>query len=166
METAAWMALAWHSALSHAERTRLALGPGPDPGALPDDVLEREARDLEQLEDLGVRVLTIKDADYPEQLKDDGPLVLQVAGDPRLLDDENVDCLAGHKNLKDLDQRTVIVLSKGMLKAKTLLRSLHDPIRNGTITLVSAEPPRATWNRLRDHRREELAQRLRLRPRA
>lgn len=166
METAAWMALAWHSGLGHAERTRIALGPGPDPDALPDDVLQRERKDLEQLEDLGVRVLTIKDPDYPDNLREDGPLVLQVAGDPRLLHREGVECLAGHKNLEDLDQRTVVVLSKGMLKAKTLLRALHDPIRNGTIALVSAEPPRATWNRLRDQRREALAERLRLRSRA
>ena len=161
MDTAAWMVLAWRSGLGHAERMRIAHGPGPDPEALPDDALEREAKDLEQLQDLGVRVLTIQDAEYPESLRDDGPLVLQVAGRPELLDNHDVECLAGHRNLKDLDQQTVIVLSKGMLRAKTLLRALHDPIRNGTIALVSAEPPRATWNRLRDERRDELAQRLR-----
>ncbi|MHC4137032.1 MAG: hypothetical protein ACYTDU_14770 [Planctomycetota bacterium] len=161
METAAWMALAYRSGLSHAERLRIALGPGPDPEAVPADVLEREAGDLEQLKDLGVRVLTLKDPEYPARLRDDGPLVLQVAGRPALLDEEGVACLAGHRDLQDLDQRTVIVLSKGLLKAKTLLRALHEPIRDGTITLVSAEPPRATWNRLRDQRRDELAKRLR-----
>ena len=161
METAAWMALAWRSGLGHAERLRIALGPGPDPDSVPDDVLEREAGDLAQLRDLGVRVLTLKDPDYPERLRDDGPLVLQVAGRPELLDDDGVECLAGHRDLKDLDQRAVVVLSKGMLRAKTLLRALHEPIRDGTIALVSAEPPRATWNRLRDQRRDELAARLR-----
>jgi hypothetical protein len=161
METAAWMVLAWRSGLGHAERMRIALGPGPDPEALPDDALEREAKDLEQLRDLGVRVLTIKDPEYPACLRDDGPLVLQVAGRPELLEEEGVACLAGHRGLKDLDQQAVIVLSKGMLRAKTLLRALHDPIRDGMIALVSAEPPRATWNQLRDQRRDELARRLR-----
>lgn len=157
----AWMALAWHSGLSHSEQMRIAHGPGPDPEALPADALEREASDLEKLEDLGVRVLTLQDPDYPARLRADGPPVLQVAGHPELLGDDDVPCLAGHRGLKDLDQRTVIVLSKGMLKAKTLLRTLHEPLRDGTIALVSAEPPRATWNRLRDHRRDELARRLR-----
>ena len=161
METAAWMALAYRSGLSHAERLRIATGPGPDPEALPADVLEREAQDLEQLHDLGVRVLTLKDPEYPAKLKDDGPLVLQVAGRPALLEEEGVECLAGHRKLEDLDRRTVIVLSKGMLQAKTLLRALHDPIQDGMITLVSAEPPRATWSPLRDQRRDELARRLR-----
>ncbi len=161
MKTAAWMALAWRSGLGHAERMRIAVGPGPDPEALPADVLEREAGDLEQLHDLGVRVLTIQDPEYPERLRDDGPLVLQVAGRPALLEEEGVEVLAGHRDLQDLDQRTVIVLSKGMLKAKTLLRALHEPIRDGTITLVSAEPPRAAWSPLRDQRRDALAARLR-----
>ncbi|MHC4972770.1 MAG: hypothetical protein ACYTG3_10595 [Planctomycetota bacterium] len=161
METAAWMALAWRNTLSRDERRQIALGPGPDPEAVPDDVLKREAEDLHQLEDLGVRVLTLLDPEYPTKLKEDGPLVLQVAGNPDLLDEEGVECLSGHKDLEDLDQRTVIVLSKGLLNAKTLLRALHDPIQNGTITLVTAEPPRATWNRLRAQRRDRLAQRLR-----
>ncbi|MHC4550329.1 MAG: hypothetical protein ACYTEZ_16285 [Planctomycetota bacterium] len=161
METAAWMALAYRSALSHAERMRIATGPGPDPDAFPADVLEREAGDLEQLRDLGVRVLTLADPEFPERLRDEGPIVLQVAGRPALLDEEGVECLAGHRQLEDLDQRTVVVLSKGMLHAKTLLRALHDPIADGTITLVSAEPPRATWSPLRDQRRDELAKRLR-----
>jgi hypothetical protein len=161
METAAWMALAWRNTLSQAERTEIALGPGPDPEAVPDDVLKREVQDLEQLQDLGVKVLTLKDPEYPTRLKDDGPLVLQVAGSPKLLDEEGVEFLSGHRDLRDLDQRTVVVLSKGMLNAKTLLRALHDRIENGTITLDSAEPPRATWNRLRDQRRDQLAKRLR-----
>ena len=161
MKTAAWMVLAYRSGLSHAERMRIAVGPGPDPESLPDDVLEREAKDLERLRDLGVRVLTLADPEYPTRLRDDGPLVLQVAGRPELLEEEGVECLAGHRELQDLDQRTVIVLSKGMLKAKTLLRALHEPIADGTITLVSAEPPRATWSRLRDQRRDALAERLR-----
>ncbi|MHC4819897.1 MAG: hypothetical protein ACYTF8_17775, partial [Planctomycetota bacterium] len=101
METAAWMALAWRNTLSQAERTEIALGPGPDPEALPADVLKREAQDLEQLQDLGVKVLTLKDPEYPTKLKDDGPLVLQVAGSPQLLEEEGVQYLSGHRNLKD-----------------------------------------------------------------
>jgi hypothetical protein len=161
MDTAAWMTLAWRTPLSDAERLAIATEGGPDRDALPADALEREAGDLEKLEDLGVRVLTLEDPEYPERLREEGPLVLQVAGNADLLEDDDVECLSGHKHLRDLDQRAVIVLSKGLLKAKTLLRTLHDPIRDGTITLVSAEPPRATWNRLRDRRRDELAQRLR-----
>jgi hypothetical protein len=170
VELAAWMALAYRSALPTAEQLRIVFEDGPDPDRFPPDVLAKEAADLAALDDLGVRVLTVHDDEYPEQLRDeDGPLVLQVAGRAALLDEEDVEVVAGYRGkpgerlmeLLDSGSRAVVVMNKGMLKARTLLRALHEPIENGSVALVSAEPPRASWGPVRDKNRDALAARLR-----
>ncbi len=118
-----------------------------------------------ELRDLGVRVLTIEDEEYPERLKGDGaPLVLQVAGRTTLLHDEGVTVFAryrgeeGARLMDTLDGggRAILVLSKGMLKAGSLLKGLAEPIADGSITLISAEPPRASWGPVRDKRRDVI----------
>ena len=163
-EFAPWLALAYRSALPSAEQARIALGDGPRAEDFPPEVIEREEQDLRALEELGVRILTVADADYPERLRaQEGPVVLQVAGRVSLLSDEGVEILAGHKLLGDLldrGDRAVVVLSKGMLKAKSLLRALHEPIADGAIALLTAEPPRATWGPVRDIHRDRLVQAL------
>jgi hypothetical protein len=169
-ERAAWLALAFRTAHGSAEALRIALGPGPDPSAFPAEVLEAEARDLAELDDLGVRLLTIGDADYPGRLRGDtAPLVLFVAGRPALLDAEGVAYFGrfrgeeGARLAENLDAggRAVLVLSKGLLRAGTLLRALAEPIENGALALASAEPPRASWGPMRDRRRDALLARLR-----
>ena len=157
------MALAWRSSMSTAETLRVALGPGPDAGSFPPDVLAREEEDLAGLRDLGVRLLTIADPDFPDRLREDGPVVLQVAGRADLLSAEGVTVLAGHKRLGetlDAGDRAVIVLSKGMLKARTLLRALHEQIEEGTVTSVTAEPPVAHRSPGGARRRDVLVQAL------
>ena len=160
----AWLALAYRSAQPSAELWRIALGPGPDADAFPPDVLEREADDARALRDLGVRLLTCADAEYPARLRDaTGPILLQVAGRAALLEEEGVTVLAGHKRLGevlDAGDRAVVVLSKGMLKAKSLLAALQEPIADGMIALVTAEPPRAVWGPIRDRRRDALCRTL------
>jgi predicted Rossmann fold nucleotide-binding protein DprA/Smf involved in DNA uptake len=163
-ELAAWMALAWRSALPSAEQHRIALGPGPDAASFPGDVLAREETDLAALRDLGVRLLPVTDPDYPARMRDDGPVLLQVAGRAALLEEEGVTYVTGirgaqgEKLMETLDTggRAVIVLSKGMLKAKSLLRALHEQLRDGAVALVSGEPPRAAWGPVRDKRRDAL----------
>ena len=168
-ESAAWLALAYRSALPTAEALRIALGSGPDPSAFPPSVLEAEQRDHDALVELGVRVLPIADPEYPKRLRAaDGPLVLQVAGRVSLLEDEGVPVLRGYRGaagqqlaeLLDSGGRAIVVLSKGLLKAKSLLRALHEPLADGAIALVTAEPPRASWGPLRDRNRDALAARL------
>ncbi|MGH7163313.1 MAG: hypothetical protein ACREID_07500 [Planctomycetota bacterium] len=166
---AAWLALAYRTTLPDAEALRIALGPGPDPGAFPRDVIEREAADLEALERLGARLVTIADAEYPRRLRgDEAPLLLQVAGRVSLLDAERVAFLAGARgeparrlaDVLDAGGRAVVVLSKGMLRAEGWLRALREPIDDGSLALVSAEPPRAGWGPLRDRRRDALLTKL------
>lgn len=161
---AAWMALAYRTAMGPAEALAIALGGGPDAAAFPPELLEREAEDLEALRALGVRLLTIADPEYPARLREGpAPLLLQVAGRAALLGDEAVEVLAGHKRLPgvlDAGHRAVVVLSKGMLRARTLLRALAEPVEDGAVALVSAEPPRATWGPVRDRRRDALVQAL------
>lgn len=162
---AAWMALAWRSALPTAEQVRVALGEGPS--GFPPDVIEREETDLHALEELGVRVLTMADEEFPARLRD-GPVVLQVAGRASLLNEEGVEVYSGYRGKEgarlmeaiDAGSRAVVVLNKGMLKAESLLRALHEPLSDGCVALVSAEPPRASWGPVRDVRRDELARRL------
>jgi len=160
----AWMALAWRSALGAAEQGRIALGPGPRAEDYERGVLDREAEDLRLLEDLGVRLLPITDPEYPQRLRErEGPVLLQVAGRVALLEEEGVAIVAGHKPLGpllDSGDRAVAVLSKGLLSAKTLLRALHEPLADGQVALVSAEPPRATWGPVRDGRRDRLCAQL------
>jgi len=164
-EQAAWLALAYRSGMSDTTKREIALGPGADPSDFPADVIEREAEDAQALADMGVRLIPITDSDYPERLlMAQGPVVIQVAGRADLIDEEGVAFIAGSgaKGRQALAEcvesgdRTVVVLSKGMLKAKSLLRALHEPLENGTITLLSAEPPRATWGPIRDAHRDQL----------
>jgi predicted Rossmann fold nucleotide-binding protein DprA/Smf involved in DNA uptake len=163
-DLAAWLALAFRTALPSAEVTRIANGDGPKPEDFPGNVIEHEAEDLRALADLGVHVITVQDPEFPAKLKgDDGPYVLQVAGRAGLLGEGGVKWLAGHRPLGEAlerGDRAVVVLSKGLLNAKTMLKQLHDSLEEGQIALVSAEPPRAAWNRLRDQRRDELVRRV------
>jgi predicted Rossmann fold nucleotide-binding protein DprA/Smf involved in DNA uptake len=164
-ELAAWLALAFRTALPTADAARIAFGEGPKAADYPPAVIANEVEDLRALEQLGVRVITVRDPEFPEKLRsDEGPYVLQVAGPARLLVDRAVKWLAGHRALGEVlekGDRAVVVLSKGFLSAKTMLRQLHDAIEEGQVALVSAEPPRATWGPVRDTRRDELARRMR-----
>jgi predicted Rossmann fold nucleotide-binding protein DprA/Smf involved in DNA uptake len=166
---ALWLALAYRSLLGEGERRAVAQGPGPDPSDFPEAVLARERGDAKELEDLGVRLLALPDEEYPARLRRaEGPLLLQVAGRPSLLAEEGVKVLAGVRGAAagalqetlDSGGRAVVVLSKGMLQAKSLLRALAEPIADGALALVTAEPPRATWGPLRDRRRDALARLL------
>ena len=162
-ELAAWLALAFRTALPTADAARIAFGEGPKPADYPPAVIANGVEDLRALEQLKVRVITVKDPGFPEKLRsDEGPYVLQVAGREGLLGEGGVPWLAGHRALGEVlerGDRAVIVLSKGLLHAKTLLRQLHDALEDGQVALVSAEPPRATWGPVRDTRRDELARR-------
>lgn len=162
-DLAAWLALVFRTALPAAEVARIADGDGPKPGDFPPNVIEHEAEDLKALAALGVRVLTTKDPEFPKRLRgEDGPYVLQVAGSVQLLGERGVKWLAGQRPLAEAlerGERAVIVLSKGFLNAKTMLRQLHDALEEGQVALVSAEPPRGTWNKLRDQHRDELVRR-------
>ena len=130
-----------------------------------------EVRDANELEELGVRLLTVRDDEYPQRLRGDegSPIVLQVAGRVALLEEEGVRYVTGYRGAKgeelaeviDSGGRAVLVLSKGLLKSGSLLRALQQPIEDGSIALVSAEPPRASWGPVRDGRRDALASRLR-----
>lgn len=165
-ELAAWLALAFRTALPTAETARIAFGDGPKPGDYPKNVIESEVEDLRALEALGVRVITVRDSEFPRKLKSDaGPYVLQVAGRKGLIGEGGVKWLAGHRPLGELlerGDRGVVVVSKGLLNAKTLLRQLHDAIEDGQVALVSAEPPRAAWGPLRDQHRDEIVARASL----
>jgi len=169
---AAWMALAYRCPLPSAELERIALAEGPRPEMFPPEVLAREEEDRRALADLGVRLLTLRDDDYPPRLRGAGaPLVLQVAGHASLLDEDGVAVLAGHRgpageqlaDAVDGGSRAVLVLAKGMLKARSLLRALHEPLADGSVALVSAEPPRASWGPARNLRRDALCRALRAR---
>ncbi len=168
-DAAAWLALAHRSALSSADAMRIALGDGPDPESFAQDVLEREAEDAAALEELGVRLIPIASDEYPPRLREDGPVLLQVAGRVALLHDDEVRTFTkvrgaqGQELIDVLDGggRAVVVLSKGMLKARALLRGMAGFLEDGAVTLVTAEPPRAAWGPTRDLRRDQLAARLR-----
>jgi len=131
-------------------------------------VLASEQADYEALVEAGATLLTLCDHEYPNRLRgEDAPLVLQVAGRVSLLEQEGVHVLAYRSkaapalaDLIDSGERVVVVLSKGLLKARSLLRALAEPIADGQIALVSAEPPRASWGPMRDLGRDRLAQRL------
>ncbi len=163
-ELAAWLALAFRTALPTTEAARIAFGDGPKPSDYPPAVIANEVEDLRALEQLQVRVITVKDPEFPEKLRsDEGPYVLQVAGKAGLLGEGGVKWLAGHRALGDVlekGDRAVVVLSKGLLNAKTMLRQLHDALEEGQVALVSAEPPRAAWGPVRDVRRDELVRRM------
>jgi hypothetical protein len=162
-ELAAWLALAFRTALPTAEAARIAFGDGPKPSDYPPNVIENEVADLRALAELGVRLITLKDPEFPEKLRsDEGPYVLQVAGREGLIGEGGVKWLPGHRPLAEAlerGERAVVVVSKGLLNAKTLLRQLHDALEDGQVALVSAEPPRGTWGPVRDTRRDELVRR-------
>jgi len=149
--TAAWMVRAYRGALAAPE------------------LVEREQEDLDALAELGVRVLTPSDEGYPPRLADEDTIVLQVAGRPSLLHEEGVEIVAGHRGaaaqrlveVLDGGGRAVMVVSKGLLQARTLLRALGEALRDGSVAVVSREPPRATWGPVRDRRRDALAGLLR-----
>ena len=48
--------------------------------------------------------------------------------------------------------RAVVLLSKGMLRARNELRGLGQAIEDGSIAVLSAEPPRAAWGPARTKR--------------
>lgn len=162
---AAWISLAFRSGLSDAEKRARA-----EAGDFPNVVELKDLSDLRELEQLGVRLLTFEDDDFPERLqREDGPLLVQVAGRAELIDQEHVKFVpgSGAKGKEaiaaglEAGDRMVIVLSKGMLKARAMLKALHEPIEEGSVALLSAEPPRAAWGPLRDANRDRLLQSLR-----
>ena len=166
---AAWMTLAYRSGLPTAEQWRIAQEGGPDPRSYPVAVVEREHGDLLAVAELDGRPILLTDPDYPRSLVagEDAPLMLWIAGRADLLEEDGVVHAAyrtrtapGIGERIEAGDRVVAVLSKGLLKARTLLRALHDPIADGQIALLSAEPPRASWSRLRDERRDRLVARL------
>lgn len=166
----AWMALAYRTAMPSHEVMRIALGGGPDPDSFPLDVLDSEAKDFAALAELGVRLVTIADPDYPARIKgESAPILLQVVGSISLLHEPGVEIVAGTSaeagrrlhEIVDAGGSAVLLLSKGMLKAKSLLRGLHQPIEDGSVVVVTAEPPRAAWGPVRDQRRNALAAALR-----
>jgi hypothetical protein len=163
------MALAYRTPMASAELQRIALGEGPKAEDFPPEVYEREAEDLGALKVLEVRLLTLADPEYPERLRgDEAPILLQVAGRVSLLEEEGVELVAGYRGkggrqlqeALDRGDRAVVVLSKGMLCAKSLLRALHEPIADGSVALLSAEPPRASWGPIRDRNRDALLRAL------
>lgn len=166
----AWMALAWRSPRGSGERRAIALGGGPAAGDFPRAILENERADLAALEAMGVRLLTILDEEYPAHLRErEGPLLLQVAGRPSLMAEDRIAVLEGARGaaaeslmeVLDSGGHAVVVLSKGLLMARSLLRALQEPLLDGSVALVSAEPPRASWGPARDRRRAEFAAALR-----
>ena len=90
---AAWLALAYRSMLPAAEQRRIALTDGP--GDFPAAVMAREAEDVQELQGLGVELVTVRDPDFPERLRQDGPIVLQVAGRAGLLGEQGVEPVGG-----------------------------------------------------------------------
>jgi predicted Rossmann fold nucleotide-binding protein DprA/Smf involved in DNA uptake len=163
------MALAYRTSLSSAELHRISLEEGPTASDFPPEVYAREVEDLRALEELEVRLVTLADPEYPERLRGYGaPLLLQVAGDVSLLEAEGVEFLAGYRGNEgrrlqealERGDRVVVVLSKGMLSAKSLLRGLREPITDGSVALLSAEPPRAAWGPIRDRNRDALIRAL------
>jgi len=162
---AAWLALAFHTPLAPGEAVRIARQGGPDPADFPEELLEREACDLAGLEELGVKLLTPDDPEFPAWLLEGGVApVLQIAGRLSLLEAEGVETFTSIRkeqgarlmDLLDSGGRALLVLSKGMLKARSLLRALAGPIADGAIAVVSGEPPRASWGPIRDKRRDRL----------
>ena len=166
-DKAAWLALAFRSALPRPEQRRIALEEGP--GEFPDAVMAGEAEDLEELEDIGVDLVTIRDPEYPDRLREEGPVLLQVRGRSGLLNEQGVEVFGRYRGAEgerlaealDSGSRVILVLSKGMLKASSLLRAFRQQLEDGAIAVVSAEPPRASWGPVRDRRRDELVARLR-----
>lgn len=161
---AAWIALAYRSGLSDVEKRIRA-----ESGDMPNLFEMKDLSDLRELEELGIRLLTLEDDDFPERLRrEDGPLIVQIAGRADLIDQEGVRFVPGSgakgkqaiAEALDAGDRMVVVLSKGMLKARTLLRALAEPIEEGMVTLLSAEPPRAAWGPVRDANRDLLLAKL------
>jgi len=166
---AAWLCLAYRSTLPTPDQLRVALGDGPNERAFPAAVVLGERGACAELTELGVELLAVSDEAFPAAVREDGSfLVLQVAGRVALLDEPGVAIVAGParvvaERLGELTEsggRAVVVLSKGLLKARTMLRALAEPIADGSIALVSAEPPRASWGPGRDVRRDRLARLL------
>ena len=157
-EKAGWLTLAYRSGLSDEEKRERALA-----GDVPDHAEDKDLAAIGQLEEFGVQLLTLDE--MPERLQfDGGPVVVQVAGRAELIDEEGVRFLAGSgakgraaiADALDSGDRIVVVLSKGMLKAKSLLSALREPIEFGSVALLSAEPPQATWGPVRDANRDQL----------
>jgi len=162
---AAWLALAFRSPLSHAQKLERAQGAAPRDEEFDPALLAREEEDWRALEALGIALLTIADERYPERLRaGPAPLLLFLAGRASLLEERGALVVAGVRGaagealVETLDGggRAVAVLSKGLLSARSLLRALHEPIADGSLALVSAEPPRAAWGPSRDARRARI----------
>jgi len=161
---ARWISLAYRSGLSDDEKRARA-----EAGDFPNLVEMKDLADLRELEEMGVRLLTLEDDDFPERLRQEGgPLIVQIAGRAQLVDEEDVRFLPGSgakgreaiAEALEAGDRFVVVLSKGMLKARTMLRALHEPIAEGSVALLSAEPPRAAWGPVRDANRDSLIRAL------
>jgi len=162
---AAWLALAFHTPLAPGEAERIAREGGPDPANFPEELLAREAEDLAALEALGIKLLTPDDPEFPARILEGGAApALQIAGRVSLLDAEGLETFTSIRkqqgarliDLLDSGGRALLVLSKGMLKARSLLRALAQPIADGSLAVVSGEPPRASWGPIRDARRDRL----------
>lgn len=170
MSEAAWMALAWRSGAPAAERWRVASGAGPREEDFPDATLARCREELSALAACGVRIVGARDAEFPERWRvPEGPLALQVAGRPALLREAGASWFSGARGaegarLADLLDRgglACVLLAKGLLRARAELSAFAEPLADGSLALVSAEPPGASWGPVREARRKALLALLR-----
>ena len=163
-EKAGWLTLAYRSGLSDFDKQDRA-----ERGEVPNHAEDRDLAAIVALEELGVRLISLDEDDFPERLRfEGGPVLAQIAGRVDLIDMENVRFLGGTgakgrqaiADALEAGDRIVIVLSKGMLKARSMLSALAEPIEDGSVTLLSVEPPQATWGPVRDANRDQLIARL------
>jgi DNA processing protein len=95
---------------------------GVDDGTISNLVEHRDALDLraesQALADLGGRLVTFLDADYPRALRrlDDPPPVLQVLGAPRPMDEIAI-AVIGSRNMTDYGRQMAEAISRGLAQA-------------------------------------------------
>ncbi len=159
-EKAGWLTLAYRSGLSDFDKQDRA-----ERGEIPDHAEDRDVAAVLALEELGVRLISLNEDEFPERLRfEGGPVLAQVVGCVDLIDTDEVKFLGGTgakgrqaiADALEAGDRIVIVLSKGMLKARSMLNALREPIEDGSVTLLSVEPPQSTWGPIRDANRDQL----------
>jgi hypothetical protein len=161
----AWMALAWRSGAPAEERWRVASGAGPREEDFPEAAIARCRAELVELAARGVRIVRAADAEFPDEWRlPRGPLALQVAGRPALLREPEAAWFSGVRGAEgarladrlDRGGLACVLLAKGLLRAQAELSAFAEPLSDGSLALVSAEPPRAAWGPVREARRKAL----------